>query len=118
MSEQAPTTDREPTTLEVVDSALLDTIATGNAYEVRDAITERGLAHVAMGPGSRKNGLKEIWAGMHGRSSTENLAILGHTVAQLCASFSTLNPNPLTVEHQAVLNKDRKAAKQQRADEQ
>jgi len=98
---------REPTTLEHFEDAFYGVLETSpDPYEVRDAMTELGFIHLAMEPAKFKQGAKEIWAGMHGRTLPENLGIVARVAGYIYSGYN----NPLTLEHAAALRQDREQA--------
>lgn len=93
------------TTLGIIEEHCYDTLATTpSPYEARDMLVALGFTHLAMGPQESVLAFQEIWAGMHGRSGTENLGIL----ATVLGTVFNSGPNPLTVEYAAAKARDAK----------
>jgi hypothetical protein len=96
---------RQPTTLERIETACYDTIATsGDTYEVRDAMTALGMTHLAMEPGKLPLAMRELWASMHGRTGLENLGIVATVAGYVAGGYS----DPRTQEYADALRQDRR----------
>lgn len=106
--------ERKPTVLEVTEKNCYEVIATSDdPNEIHDAITGLGVIHLAMEPAKFKQAMKEIWAGAHGRTNIENLAIVAHIAGYLSTGYN----DPFTLEYAAAQRADREAAKQPHAGE-
>lgn len=98
---------RQPTTLERIETTCYDTIATSDdMYEIRDAMTELGMTHLAMEPGKLKLAMTELWASMHGRSGLENLGIVAGVAGYIAGGYN----DPRTREYADALRQDRRNA--------
>lgn len=107
---------RQPTTLERIETACYDTMATSDdAYEVRDAMTALGMTHLAMEPGKLPLAMRELWAGMHGRTGLETSALLRRLLATLPAGTAIHAPKN-TPMHCARIDANRATLKSPRAD--
>ncbi len=95
-------TERQPTlsTLEAAEDGLYAVLETSqNPYETQDALTMLGMTHLWMEPARFSQGLREVWAGMHGRPGMQNLGI----TAQVLLNLTDYGSNLLSKEHAAAL---------------
>ena len=116
MLEQAPTTpqDREPTALEVVETAQRqEFVEATDPDKATDALTDLGIVHLQMGRGHRVEGAREVLTGMRVRTTAENIG----TAARVAARLTNVRDNPFVAEHRKVAKQDRATATQQRAGE-
>ncbi len=98
---------RKMSTLEAAEDGLYAVLETSNnPDEVRTALAHLGMTHLWMEPAKLGQGLREIWASMHGRPGLENLG----TAAQTLLLLTNYGINPLSQEHAAVLQERAEAA--------